>query len=212
MDIVNNQMPTFEDKAEALYYFPLFRTWFGLLGMCKLPWNDITPADNKYSDDPAKVPGHVRNYCQVFEGVTGKSIAENDILKMSDRVYTFQRVFILRMGSGQRCHDKPPYRSLGPVTKEEYLSRENRYDKQLKEKTGIDPVAKSVEEKIAILRIWREQQFETLVDAVYKRRGWTPNGIPKLQKLEELGIDFPEVVAVVKPYLQAEGFWPDYAE
>ena len=46
MDMVNNQIPTFEDKAEALYYFPLFRTWFGLHGLCKLPWNDIEPADN----------------------------------------------------------------------------------------------------------------------------------------------------------------------
>ena len=32
MDMVNKQIPTFEDKAEALYYFPLFRTWFGLNG------------------------------------------------------------------------------------------------------------------------------------------------------------------------------------
>ncbi|HDQ70833.1 MAG TPA: aldehyde:ferredoxin oxidoreductase, partial [Chloroflexi bacterium] len=41
MDMVNNQLPTFEDKAEALHYFPMFRTWFGLCGFCKLPWNDV---------------------------------------------------------------------------------------------------------------------------------------------------------------------------
>ena len=35
MDMVNNQIPTFEDKAEALHYFPMFRTWFGLMGLCK---------------------------------------------------------------------------------------------------------------------------------------------------------------------------------
>jgi len=29
-DMVNNLIPTFEDKAEALHYFPMFRTWFGL--------------------------------------------------------------------------------------------------------------------------------------------------------------------------------------
>jgi len=32
MDMVNNQIPTFENKAEALHYFPMFRTWFGLVG------------------------------------------------------------------------------------------------------------------------------------------------------------------------------------
>ncbi|MDD2331861.1 MAG: aldehyde ferredoxin oxidoreductase C-terminal domain-containing protein, partial [Candidatus Cloacimonetes bacterium] len=37
MDMVNNHIPTFEDKAEALHYFPMFRTWFGLQGLCKLP-------------------------------------------------------------------------------------------------------------------------------------------------------------------------------
>ncbi len=36
MDQVNNQLPTFEDKAEALHYFPMWRTWFGLCGFCKL--------------------------------------------------------------------------------------------------------------------------------------------------------------------------------
>ena len=43
MDMVNNQLPTFEDKADALHYFPMWRTWFGLCGLCKLPWNDVTP-------------------------------------------------------------------------------------------------------------------------------------------------------------------------
>ena len=46
MDMVNNQIPTFEKKAEALHYFPMFRTWFGLAGFCKLPWNDVEPEDN----------------------------------------------------------------------------------------------------------------------------------------------------------------------
>ena len=39
--MVNNQIPSFEDKAEALYYFPLWRTWFDLHGLCKIVWNDV---------------------------------------------------------------------------------------------------------------------------------------------------------------------------
>ncbi|MDZ4121713.1 MAG: aldehyde ferredoxin oxidoreductase C-terminal domain-containing protein, partial [Candidatus Cloacimonadaceae bacterium] len=62
MDMVNNHIPTFADKAEALHYFPMFRTWFGLQGLCKLPWNDIEPEDNAKTDEPAKVPEHVQNY------------------------------------------------------------------------------------------------------------------------------------------------------
>ncbi len=54
MDMVNNQIPTFEKKAEALHYFPMFRTWFGLVGLCKLPWNDVEPENNGETDEPAK--------------------------------------------------------------------------------------------------------------------------------------------------------------
>ena len=47
-------------------------------------------------------------------------------------------------------------RSYYAVTPEEYLSREERYDKQLKEKVGVDPEGKSTEEKIRIMRQYRE--------------------------------------------------------
>ncbi len=59
MEQVHKQLPTFEAKAEALYYFPVFRTWFSLHGLCKLPWNDIIPAGNKATAEPQKVPEHV---------------------------------------------------------------------------------------------------------------------------------------------------------
>jgi aldehyde:ferredoxin oxidoreductase len=61
MELVNKQLPTFEAKAEALYYFPLFRTWFSLHGLCKLPWNDISPVSNKTAKEPSKVPEHQEN-------------------------------------------------------------------------------------------------------------------------------------------------------
>ena len=208
MDMVNNQIPTFDDKAEALHYYPMFRTWFGLLGLCKLPWNDITPIDNKLEDEPAKVPGHVRNYFDIYEGVLGEPLNEVSMIEQSERVYTFQRCFILRMGSGQRQHDMPPIRSLGPITVEEYLSREARYDAQIKEHQGIDVSGKSVKEKVAIIKEYRLDQFHQLVDAVYVRRGWTPNGVVKLEKLISLDMDLPELVRTVRPYLKKEGYWP----
>jgi aldehyde:ferredoxin oxidoreductase len=93
MDMVNKQIPTFEDKAEALHYFPMFRTWFGLNGLCKLPWNDIEPADNGQTAEPAKVPEHVRNYVDIFNGVTGKNITKEELILQSERVYNFQRIF-----------------------------------------------------------------------------------------------------------------------
>ena len=91
-----------------------------------------------------------------------------------------------------------PYRAVGPVTKEEYESRSERYDKQLKEKLGIDPTGKSTEEKMAALRKYREGEYEKLKDAVYKRRGWTPNGVPSVEKVKSLGIDFKDVIEILQ--------------
>jgi len=201
MDMVSNLLPTFEDKAEALHYFPMWRTWFGLCGFCKLPWNDIVPPDNATTDEPAKIPEHVRNYVELFSGVTGRGVTAEDLITMSERVYNFQRVFNIRLGKGLREHDAVPYRSMGPVTVEEYESRAERYDKQLREILGLDPGKMTTEEKLAALRKHREEQYEKLIDAVYARRGWTKDGVPTLETLKRLGIDFPEVVEVVKRYL-----------
>ncbi len=201
MDQVNNQLPTFEDKAEALHYFPMWRTWFGLAGFCKLPWNDVVDPKNAEADEPAKIPHHVANYVEIFSGVTGREVTADDLIRMSERVYNLQRVFNIRLGKGLRDHDSIPYRSMGPVTPAEYLSRQARYDKQLQEWLRLDPDSMSVEEKIAAHRRHREAQYEQLIDAVYARRGWTSNGVPTPETLAELGIDMPEVLAVIEPHL-----------
>lgn len=199
MDMVNNQIPTFEAKAEALHYFPMFRTWFGLNGLCKLPWNDVEPENNRQTDEPAKVPEHVDNYVTIFNAVTGKNIDKHELIRQSERVYNFQRIFNIRRGYGLRKHDAQPYRACGPVTVEEYESRAERYDKQLKETLGVNPEGKPTKEKIEILRKYREDRYEQLLDAVYQRRGWKKNGVPTIEHLKKIGMDLPELIEVVKP-------------
>jgi aldehyde:ferredoxin oxidoreductase len=190
-------LPTFEDKAEALHYFPMWRTWFSLHGLCKLPWNDISPANNKETAEPAKVVEHVENYTWIHEGVTGIPTTPKMLLEQSERVYNFQKMFTIRMGRIGREHDHPPYRAIGPVTADEYESRQNRYDEQLQRLVEVDPTVMSTEEKMKALREYREAQYELLLDAVYKRRGWDNNSIPRPEKLKELGINSAEVLDVV---------------
>ena len=197
LDMVQNYMPTFEEKAEALHWFPMFRTWFSLCGLCKLPWNDVQPADNKDTPEPAKVMKHVKWYAEYFNAITGRSIDPDGMIRMSEVVYNFQRIFNLKLGHGRRDDDRIPFRAMGPVTEEEYLSREERYDKQVGELLGLDPTAMSIAERIKSLREYREERYERLMDAVYKRRGWTTDGIPTLEKIRELGIDFPDVCQLI---------------
>lgn len=197
MDMVNNKIPSFEDKAEALHYFPMFRTWFGLQGLCKLPWNDIEPADNSKWPESNKVPDHVHNYINLYKAVTGNKLDWDGLIRQSERVYNFQRIFNIRQGRGQRKDDYPPYRAMGPVLEDEYLAREERYDKQMLEKIGIDPKGKSIAEKMRITREFRLKQYDLLIDAVFKRRGWTKNGTPTPEHLKEIGMDLPELLEVV---------------
>jgi len=66
---------------------------------------------------------------------------------------------------------------------------------------GFDPAGKFTEEKMKVLRKYREDQYEKLLDAVYERRGWNKNGIPTIEFLKKIGMDLPEVIEVVKTYL-----------
>ncbi len=200
IDMVNNQIPEFEDKAEALYYFPLFRTWFGLLGLCKIVWNDVAPADNSKHppQEAAKIPEHVENYWRFFEGMTGKPLDEKGMLLQSERVFNLQRLISYYLGYGTRKDDIPPLRAIGPVTEEEYLSRQERYDRQIKEEIGIDPEGKSLQEKLALLREYRYSQYNKVLDAAYERRGWSKDGVPTVERLKEIGIDIPEVLALLE--------------
>jgi aldehyde:ferredoxin oxidoreductase len=197
LDMVHNFMPTFEQKAEALHWFPMFRTWFSLCGLCKLPWNDIVPEDNKDMEEPAKVMKHIQWYTEYFSAVTGRPATPEALVKMSEAVYNFQRIFNLKMGFGRREHDALPYRAVGPVTELEYESRAERYDAQLQEIGKVDVSAKTTAEKVALLRQFRQSQYEKLQDAVYQRRGWTEDGIPTVAKVKSLGIDFPEVLELL---------------
>ncbi len=209
-DVVRGSIPSFQDKAAALTWFPYFRTWFSLQGLCKLPWNDVV-AEKNY-DLPikdldtgeliqAKIPYHVKWYAKYFSAVTGKDSSPDDIVRDSERVYTFQRIFNIRQGKGLRKHDSNlPYRAMGPVTKVEYESRQERYDEQLKNEIGVDPEGKSTEEKLQITREYREKQYKLLQDAVYKERHWTQLGCPKIELVKDLGIDYDEVIEYIKPY------------
>ncbi|NLK19069.1 MAG: aldehyde:ferredoxin oxidoreductase [Synergistaceae bacterium] len=202
MDMVNKQLPTFEDKAEALFYFPNFRLWFSLVGVCKLPWNDVEPVDNqiRYKGiEAAKVPEHVENYLAIYEAVTGKPLSKEEMILQSEKMYNFERIFNFRMGKGTRAEHNIPDRALGPVFPDEWEVRKDYFEGRLAE-AGIDGTGLTVEQKIEKLLAHRRVEWEKLVDAVYSRRGWDKNGVPTRETVERLGLDSAEVLKVMEPY------------
>jgi aldehyde:ferredoxin oxidoreductase len=207
MDMVNNAIPTFQMKAEALHYFPMWRTWFGLNGLCKLPWNDIEPANNAQTSEPSKVPEHVQNYVDYQNAMTGWKVTKEEILLQSERCYNWQRAMNVWLGRGQRKDDWIPFRSMGPVTEMEYYSRKERYDKQLVEKLGMQQKVVEtmpIPEKLKIIYKYRRDQYEKLADAVYYRRGWTPNGVPTPQKMKQLGFTDKRMLKMLQEKIAAD--------
>ncbi|MFW5987832.1 MAG: aldehyde ferredoxin oxidoreductase family protein [bacterium] len=195
----NNFAPTIADKAEKIVEMTILRTWFGLVGACKLLWNDIVPVDNDQTEKPYKIPEHVNNYIELFEATTGRETTEEDIMRQSERMHNLQRVFNIRMGVYGRKNDTPPYRAVGPVTAEEYIYRKDYYDQEVREIVGEDDIQDmNLEERMNTLRKHREDYYNELLDAVYEERGWDKNGIPKVETLERLDIAYPDVVEIVE--------------
>jgi len=78
------------------------------------------------------------------------------------------------------------------------LFRKDLYDRQLKDEAGVDPAGMSTAERLTALRKHREELYSDLLSALYRLRGWTGEGRPTAKKLIGLGIDFPEVLDVVR--------------
>lgn len=196
MDL-SNFIPTNERRAEEIRWFSLFRTWMGLVGLCKMPWADIAPADNAKKKNPFRIQEHVDNYVKVFTAVTGVDIDEAGIIEQSERMHTLQRLLNIRMGKWGLAEDTPPYRAMGPVTKEEYLDREEHHDEQIRKNTGQDPSKMKIEKKIEVLKNYKYELFADLQQKVYAIRGWNEFGVPTVETLKRLDIDFPDAIELV---------------
>ena len=63
--------------------------------------------------------------------------------------------------------------------------------------TYIKSFRKKLKERIEILRKAKYELFEDLQQKVYAARGWDDRGVPTIETLKRLKIDFPEAVALV---------------
>lgn len=199
MDVIQNNLPTLEDKAIALTVFPQFRSMFGMLGLCRLPWNHIIPwhTKDKTKNEDNAISEQIQDYSNLYEAVTGNQMTLEDMMTASDRVSTFQRLFNKRMGKGIRRFDTIPYRAMGPVAKNEYLHKQEHYDAQLRNEMNVDPDQYGVDEKIEILRKYRTERYEDLLKTVYALRNWDEDGVPTEEKLSEVGLHEPEYLAII---------------
>jgi len=198
LDQIKNEMPSFAQKAAALKWFPLFRTWFNIAGLCKLPWIDVRHPDAAKTADPAKNLPTVECYLELVNSTLGTEKTLDDLLAESERCYLLHKLINLRQGFGTRAHDRIPLRAMAPVFTDEFASRREYYINYLKENTEIKINGQDDTELLQNLQDHRRRQYEVLTDTVYAEKGFDLNGIPLDETLQRLGFSEPEYQEIVK--------------
>jgi aldehyde:ferredoxin oxidoreductase len=188
IDQVHKEIPTFEQKASALRWFPLLRTWFNATGLCKLPWIDVRNPEAAKTPEPAKNLPTLAHYVDYLNGTTGSHKNLEEVLNDSERLYILQKLINLRQGKGTRADDQIPLRAMSPVFINEYQSRAEYYEEWLKENQGGNPLPSSDEEKLKLVIKKRLEAYQKLCDIVYEQKGFNANGIPKRETVEKFDL------------------------
>jgi len=188
IDQVHNELPTFTMKADALKWFPLVRTWFNAVGLCKLPWIDVRHPEAAHTDNPAKNLPTLEYYVQYLNATTGSDKTLQDLLDDSERLHLLQKLINLRHGKGTRESDRIPLRAMGPVFFNEYESRADYYDEWLRDQLGDSAIPDDPRDRHSLVIQLRQEAYERLCDEVYRAKGYTSNAVPLLEVVESFGL------------------------
>ena len=188
IDQVHKELPTFEQKADALKWFPLIRTWFNATGLCKLPWIDVRNPEAANTAEPSKNIPTLDYYVAYLNATTGSNKKLEDVLGDSERLYILQKLINLNHGKGTRASDQIPLRAMGPVYLNEYEARAEFYQEWLQQQDGIGELPGSMEERHRLLMEKRVEAYRQLCDIVYESKGFTSEGVPKRETVEKFGL------------------------
>ena len=124
-----------EEKVDLVIYHQTLRPLFDMLGVCRLPWIELGLNE--------------RHYENFYQCVTGRKSSLEDLLKLSDHLYTYTRLINSRLGL-TGADDTLPYKVVNcPVQTGPQAGK------------TIDP-----------------EEFARLLSLYYERRGWDRNGVP----------------------------------
>lgn len=186
--------PTFGDKARALVNYPRVRLGNDNLGICKLPWVDVfnPESDKKRNADININPATQEIYAEFYNGVLGTNLTWQQIYEQTDRDINLQRVLnAIMYGKDTRRHDWIPDRAIGPTDDALYEAEREYHDRELCDilgKTQQEVSSMAVSEKRDMLMAHRRQQLRELIAAYYDERGWTDDGIPRMETLRKIGL------------------------
>jgi len=146
---IDNRFSSYEGKERMVWWHELLNAVTDSLGFCRFLSIFSSPHALGY-----------RQYSKLIELSTGLKISPKKLMEIGERIYTLERMMLIRDGI-TRKDDTLPKRyfnepiSEGPA-KGEYISH---------------------------------QAFDRMLDRYYTLHGWDKNGIPLKETLKRLGID-----------------------
>jgi aldehyde:ferredoxin oxidoreductase len=200
IDQVHKEIPTFEDKAVALKWFPLIRTWFNAVGLCKLPWIDVRHPEAANTNNPAQNQPTLEYYVKYLNATVGCNKTLQDVLDDSERLQILQKLINLRQGKGTRSSDLIPIRAMGPAYMNEYEARAEYYDTWLKEQVGEERFPDEKEERHRLIIELRQQAYQNLCDAVYQEKGYNLDGVPLPKTVEKFDLLDDRALALLNEF------------
>ena len=201
IDQVHGELPTFEMKAEALKWFPLVRTWFNAVGLCKLHWIDVRHPEAANTDLPSRNLPSLAYFAEYFSATTGVRKTVQGMLDDSERLHLLQKLVNLRQGKGTRDFDQIPLRAMAPAFLNEYEARQDYYDEWLKanlaegQQLPDEPAARH-----QILVALRQEAYRKLCDVVYQAKGYSPNAVPLPETLKKFELFDEKADALLKSF------------
>jgi aldehyde:ferredoxin oxidoreductase len=197
--------PTLQDKARALITYPRVRLGNDNLGLCKLPWVDVFNPDSEKTtaDDKFINPASQEIYADFYNGMLGTDLTWEQIFAQTDRDINLQRVMNMMVyGAETGKQDWIPERAIGPIDDDLYEAEKAYHDEEISRLPGKSPekiIGKPTGEKRELLMNRRKEQLRELIQAYYRERGWTSDGIPTPAILKAIGLwDFLTEEARVK--------------
>ncbi|MFO7568661.1 MAG: aldehyde ferredoxin oxidoreductase C-terminal domain-containing protein [Smithellaceae bacterium] len=186
--------PTFADKARALIMYPRVRLGNDNLGLCKLPWVDVFNPEslNRGDTDIYINPASQELYADFYNAMLGTALTWEQIFERTDRDINLQRVMnVMAFGEATLSHDWIPDRAIGPTEDALYELERDYNDAQLALALRLpaDEIAKmETAEKRRALMKHRKEELSKLIHVYYQERGWTGQGVPKVQTLRQIGL------------------------
>ncbi len=186
--------PTFEAKAKALITYPRVRLGNDNLGLCKLPWVDVfNPESGKRTDTDIYInPASQEIYADFYNGMLGTNMTWEKIFEQTDRDINLQRLMnVLAFGAQTGEHDCIPDRAIGPTEDSLYDAEKEYNDGQLSKilnKPLADIAGMETTRKRELLMKHRQEELRKLIAVYYAQRGWSDNGIPKVDTIKQIGL------------------------